>query len=154
MKTLREAEKRAKGEGGRDAWSLTLLKRSGGSLQVTAKWSLLAVFDDLRRFLGSANVSRRAAYNILGWFADVPRDRTLVESMLSFRMRRQTQSLEARSAAAQVARKLVSAAFDQGQRPAGVDPLHWLRDFMLAAEFMAREVRHDTGSASNLGMQA
>jgi len=154
MKTLREAEKRAKGEGGRDAWSLTLLKRSGGSLQVTAKWSLLAVFDDLRRFLGSANVSRRAAYNILGWFADVPRDRTLVESMLSFRMRRQTQSLEARSAAAQVARKLVSAAFDQGQRPAGVDALHWLRDFMLAAEFMAREVRHDTDSASNLGMQA
>ncbi|MFT7931933.1 hypothetical protein ACMYLP_23145, partial [Salmonella enterica subsp. enterica serovar Enteritidis] len=35
---LQAAEKRAKEEGGRDAFSLTVVKRAGGALSFTAKW--------------------------------------------------------------------------------------------------------------------
>ena len=38
LRELRSAEARAKGPGGRDAFSLTLMKRSGGILQFTDKW--------------------------------------------------------------------------------------------------------------------
>ena len=35
---LHAAEQRAKNEGGRDAFSITVIKRSGGALRLTAKW--------------------------------------------------------------------------------------------------------------------
>lgn len=150
MRELRVAEKRAKGEGGRDAWSLTILKRSGGTLHVTARWGAIALFDDLRKFLGGEEVSRRAAYNVLDWFADVPADKALVESLLSFRMRRQSASRGAKDAAHGLAQRLSAAAFDDTQlavRPSGFVPMLWLRDFMLAAEFLARETRHGNAVA-------
>jgi CRISPR-associated protein Cmr2 len=153
LKSLREAEQRAKNNGGRNAWSLTLLKRSGGQLQVTAKWAHLPLFEELRDFLGSAGVSRRAAYNVLDWFADVPGEPTLIEAMLRFRMQRQSQTRNAREAAVRVAKGLVDAAFDRGGQFSAPEALDWLKSFMLAAEFMAREVRYSAGSNSGDGDQ-
>jgi CRISPR-associated protein Cmr2 len=153
MRELRAAEKRAKSEGGRDAWSLTLLKRSGGALQVTAKWSLLPLFDELRRFLGAGDVSRRAAYNVLDWVDDVPGDPALIGALLSYRMQRQSASQAAKKQAASLAARLVAGAFDDSARPDAQAGLGWLRDFMLAAEFMAREVRHGADAGLPVGEQ-
>lgn len=38
IRELRAAEQRAKNEGGRNAFSITVIKRSGGALRLTAKW--------------------------------------------------------------------------------------------------------------------
>ena len=40
LRTLREAEKRAKHKGGRDAFSITLVKRGGGASELTLPWRL------------------------------------------------------------------------------------------------------------------
>jgi CRISPR-associated protein Cmr2 len=46
LRELRLAEQRAKIEGGRNAWSLVFIKRSGGAVNLTAKWGgPLAVFE-------------------------------------------------------------------------------------------------------------
>ncbi|MDT8410437.1 MAG: type III-B CRISPR-associated protein Cas10/Cmr2, partial [Wenzhouxiangellaceae bacterium] len=64
LRELRRAEKRAKTEGGRDAFSLTVVKRSGGALGLTAKFGrALARLIQLRDFLAEPGVSRRAVYN-------------------------------------------------------------------------------------------
>ena len=161
MRHLRAAEVRAKESGGRNAWSLTLVKRSGGLLQVTAKWDYLALFEDLRFFLASEAVSRRAAYSILDWIADVPTDvPSMITAILAYRLERQSQSANTRAAAPQLAKRLVEAACYQGidsPRQAGngladtqgmhVD-LRWLSSFMLASEFMAREVRQGRNAES------
>ena len=52
---LRSAEKRAKNEGGRDAFSLTVIKRSGGALVLTAKWGEpVAVLNAVIEFLATS----------------------------------------------------------------------------------------------------
>jgi len=40
LRSLRAAEKRAKNQGGRDAFAITLLKRSGGATELTLPWRL------------------------------------------------------------------------------------------------------------------
>ncbi len=86
LRELRSAEKRAKTEGGRNAFSIALMKRAGGTTRFTAGFgfggpgwepsetaptSLDALFA-LRDTLATEGVSRRAAYNILAWLPDLP----------------------------------------------------------------------------------
>jgi len=147
MRELRAAEKRAKDAGGRDAFSLTIVKRSGGALHLTAKWGEpLELLHALRRFLGHAEVSRRAVYNSLEWMADLPQnDEQMLAAMLAYQLDRQAGG-DARKVhrIPDLARRLARLAFDDAQRPApcaGEARLGWLAHFMSAAEFLAREVR-------------
>jgi CRISPR-associated protein Cmr2 len=147
MRELRMAEQRAKGDGGRDAFSLTIVKRSGGALTVTAKWGEpVRLLHDLRRFLGADGVSRRAVYNSLDWLKDLPQDQpAMLESMLAYQLARQADSSAGKSHdVSGLARRLARLAFNDKLRPAassGNDRLDWLTHFMSAAEFLARETR-------------
>ncbi len=144
MRKLREAEKRAKQLTGKDAWSLVVLKRGGGALCVTAKWSEpLRLFVALRDLLAREDVSRRAAFHVSEWLDDVPGDRPeMVTAMLVYQMKRQCASDEAEKLTDKIAPALVQEAFKASNRLQNVDPLPWLADFMMAAEFLAREQRH------------
>lgn len=152
LRALRAAEARAKASGGRDAFSLCVVKRSGGELTVTAKWGRpLETLHDLRRFLGADGVSRRAVYNSLDWLKDLPPDnQDMLSALLQHQLRRQAQGEEAKSRAVDLAQRLAALAFDDAAHPshpqhrdgrAVNDHLQWLAHFMGVAEFLAREVR-------------
>jgi CRISPR-associated protein Cmr2 len=140
---LRAAEQRAKRHGGRDAWSLALIKRSGGAVHLTAKWGEpLDALGALREFVADPAVSRRAVYNTLDWIDSVPSGAvSLIEKLLAYQLQRQADSDPARGRAPHLARRLVAIAFNPKLRPEAADPVGWLKDFLLAAEFLAREVR-------------
>jgi CRISPR-associated protein Cmr2 len=144
MRELRAAEKRAKALAGKDAWSLAVLKRGGGALYVTAKWGEpLRLFGALRDLLARDDVSRRAAFHVSEWLHDVPADqRDMVEAMLVYQMQRQCASDEAKALVRDIVPALVREAFEKPNRLPQVAPLAWLADFMMAAEFLAREQRH------------
>ena len=93
LRELRATEKRAKNEGGRDAFSINLLKRSGGAVHLTLPWLApneiapgkkweAALQGDLMdtpmalllklRGLFSGTTSRRAAYLTQGWLEGLP----------------------------------------------------------------------------------
>jgi CRISPR-associated protein Cmr2 len=144
LRELREAEKRAKNEGGRDAFSITVIKRSGGALYLTAKWDKpgrgepIALLADLMAFLRDPGVSRRAVYNSLAWLTDLPEpagDGAMLESLLAYQLARQADK-GAKVFAPDLARRLAAGTLMQsGQR------LGWLQNFMTVAEFLARETR-------------
>jgi CRISPR-associated protein Cmr2 len=143
MRELRAAESRAKSEGGRDAFSITVMKRSGGALRFTAKWEgHLTLLGDLRAFLTGEAVSRRAVYNSLEWLRDLPEpegDGAMLETLLAYQFRRQTRKEGAADAADPVgtlARRLTELAMAQPKCR-----LDWLGKFLTVAEFLAREAR-------------
>ncbi len=144
LRELRAAERRAKQLPGKNAWSLTVLKRGGGALYVTARWGEpLILFDTLRKLLAYEDVSRRAAYHLVDWLDDVPPDQPeMVKTLLIYQMQRQCDSAKARQQVAELVPRLVDLAFDGTHRPSEEKPLEWLANFMLAAEFLAREARH------------
>jgi CRISPR-associated protein Cmr2 len=142
LRELRAAEKRAKTEGGRNAFSITVLKRSGGMLAVTAKWGkALALLLDLQNFLADPAVSHRAVYNSLVWLKDLPSDASIdmLGSLLAYQFRRQTATDEAweRLDGAKLCKGIAELACNQN----GQDRLDWLSRFMGVAEFLAREAR-------------
>jgi CRISPR-associated protein Cmr2 len=150
MRELRDAEQRAKKEGERDAFSLTVIKRSGGALRLTAKWGELgettALLNDLRCFLAADGVSRRAVYNSLAWLKDLPPQHPqMLASLLAYQFDRQTdKTAKERHDVPGLARRLAALAFDDKAHPAtgrSQDHLNWLANFMGVAEFLARETR-------------
>lgn len=149
---LRAAERRAKGEGGRDAYCLTLAKRAGGTTHLLGNWRLDAGMDgdmglllDLRDLI-AWQVSRRAAYLLAESLRDLPAEQVALSSALAYRFGRQSKEeipdpamLAARLASTAVGR---SAGREEAEWPG---PNLWLRDMLLTAEFLAREGR--VGSA-------
>ena len=139
---LAAAEQRAKNEGGRDAFSITIIKRSGGALRLTAKWGdPVALLTDLRQFLAHEDVSRRAAYHTLQWLdaqtLPTPEgDGAMLQSLLAYQLDRQAGG-NARALAAALAQRLVQLTLGQPAK----DRITWLRNFISVAEFLAREVR-------------
>ena len=139
---LHAAEQRAKNEGGRDAFSITVIKRSGGVLRLTAKWGEpVALLNDLRSFLAHPDVSRRAAYHTLEWLdahtLPAPEgDGAMLQSLLAYQLDRQASG-HGKGQANTLARRLTTLTVAQpiGQR------IPWLRNFISVAEFLAREVR-------------
>jgi CRISPR-associated protein Cmr2 len=142
LRELRAAEHRAKDAGGRDALSLTLLKRSGGTLHFTAKWGeALSLIADLGAFLADPGVSRRAVYNSLDWLKDLAEpqdDGAMLERLLAYQLARQSDAKATRDHhdVPGLARRLAALALVQPR-----DRLSWLRDCLLVAEFLAREGR-------------
>lgn len=147
LRELREAEKRAKGEGGRDAFSITVIKRSGGALRLTAKWGEpVALLNDLCTFLADEGVSRRAVYHTLEWLkeTDLPvpdrdKDGAMLQALLAYQLDRQTDSKAkgAKTMIPRLAERLTQQTLDQDAQ----NRIAWLRNFLAVAEFLARETR-------------
>ncbi|KXW57583.1 CRISPR-associated protein [Ferrovum myxofaciens] len=139
MRELRAAEKRAKNEGGRDAFSITVIKRSGGALFLTEKWGEpVDLLGEMRKFLADSEVSRRAVYNSLEWLHDLPdpKDKPeMLESLLAYQLDRQSEG-NAKAQAPILAQRLAKLAAAQNK-----DGLNWLQNFLTVAEFLARETR-------------
>ena len=151
MGELRRAEKRAK-DAGRNAFDLTLIKRSGGSLHVTERWGQpMEVLLQVRDFLAEPGVSRRAVYNSLIWLKDLPdnADQEMLASLLAFQFRRQAQPKVLREHAVDdLAAELAALA----GKKVPTERRQWLERFLSVAEFLARETR--TSSASSEPMAA
>ncbi len=132
MRELREAEQRAKNDGGRDAFSLTVVKRSGGVLHLTADWGEpLELLLRMRDFLALPSVSRRAVYNSLVWLKDLPEnaDAEMLGSLLGYQFARQSRIRAIEVPA--LARRIASLAVC---RPAK-DRRSWLERYLGVASF-------------------
>ena len=145
---LHAAEQRAKNEGGRDAFSITVVKRSGGALRLTAKWGEpVALLNNLRAFLADEGVSRRAAYHTLQWLdgneLPQPLQGDMLQSLLTYQLDRQAQGAAAAQAPG-LAQRLTALTL---QQPKGKQ-IDWLRHFISVAEFLAREVRSTADEAA------
>ena len=142
LRELREAEKRAKHEGGRDAFSITVIKRSGGALQLTEKWGEpVALLDDLRAFLAHTDTSRRAVYNSLEWLVDLPDPHgkpQMLSSLLAYQLARQAAGT-LKVEAGRLAERLARLTADRPK-----DGLKWLENFLTVADFLAHETRGGT----------
>jgi CRISPR-associated protein Cmr2 len=149
LRELREAEKRAKNEGDRNAFSLTVIKRSGGALHLTGKWGQpLYLLTKFREFLAAPGVSRRAVYNSLVWLTDLPADADpdMLGALLGCQLKRQTEkeALDAHHLPV-LSHDLAALACSQPNR------IEWLGRFLSVAEFLARECRVATGKKAGAG---
>lgn len=164
LRTLRQAEKRAKTEGGRDAFSLTLLKRSGGAVELTAPWlpegsggwpgrhdsdlsdTPMGLLLRLRDRFGG-NTSRRAAYLTQGWLEALPTRaqigaetlEQLLAANLGQQLKRQGTNGDSamNESTGRALARLASAIASDHRGEADL-----IRDFLAVAEFLAREGRH------------
>jgi CRISPR-associated protein Cmr2 len=141
MRELRAAEARAKDAGGRDAFSLTVIKRSGGSLKLTEKWDQpVKLLQDMRALLADAGVSRRAVYNSLEWLKDLPEPADggeMLKSLLCYQLTRQADTdAQRRHPIPELAERLTVLAIAKPR-----DRLQALQRFLSVAEFLARESR-------------
>lgn len=158
LRTLRQAEKRAKNRGGRDAFAITLLKRGGGATDLTLPWRLAdkPELDDtpmqalaaLARLFAGDDTSRKAAYVTQGWLphlpstSQMPREelQALVTRNLAYQIKRQSAGDPiAKAQAPLLADKLAAIAFHP--RLGDTAPAETVRDVLAVAEFLARESR-------------
>lgn len=164
LKRLRDAERRAKNQGGRDAFAITLLKRSGSFSEFTCKWRLFTETDGEQRrtalpvplletpmglllrlrdaFAGS--LSRRAAYHIQSWVEQLPPP-ALVEDYESLLISNLIYQFYDRQGGGEetiaVARQLGKLAIAESRLQPSLNAAHFIRDFLTIAEFLAREGR-------------
>lgn len=154
---LDQAESEAKNKGGRDAFSLRVLKRAGGQVSITSKWfasekesSLhpITALMKMTRILGSKHLSRRAAYHVQDWLRQLPKpeginakgkkqegmDSQAYERMLIANIRRQFKQQGGHEEDLQEAEHCARIAIQQG----GCDVSGWLEGFLGVAEFLGR----------------
>lgn len=142
LRELRAAEQRAKQDGGRNAFSITIIKRSGGALQLTEKWGEpVNLLMAMRDFLASEDVSRRAVYHTLEWLneKELPADAFdcgMARDLLAYQLDRQARG-GTRQQVEELAARLVRLALAWPQE----NRIRRLRDFLSVAEFLAREPR-------------
>jgi len=163
LRTLREAENQAKNAGGRDAFSVRLLKRAGGAVHLVCPWfvsaenaepipqSPMGLLIRLRDILAGDGMSRRAAYLVQQWANQLPDAKilkgkehyeALLATTLTYQFERQSKGPE-RQANGELGRELASLVLQvQKQGCSGRErPDEFLADFLSVAEFLAREGR-------------
>jgi len=162
---LRAAERQAKEQGGRDAFALTLMKRSGGTSVFVGNWRLdaglahgdMGLLLRLRDLFARPELSRRAAYILAEVVRDMPVDQDALAAVIMRQFLRQglakvtdqatkkalqeeaealAQTLAGRAVGVQAATG-TSPASGTGWQAAG----SWLRDMFITAEFLARAGR-------------
>ncbi len=168
LRELRAAEARAKEQGGRNAFSISVVKRSGGALYLTARWGEpLALLLRLRNFLAEPATSRRAVYHVLRWLPDMPEpgdeeSRKMLAELLAYQFRRQCASKATRKTCdlSDLAKDLVDQAVahrasgEARKRCRDAPPstaLRWLENFLSVAEFLARQGRVGQAAAARAG---
>jgi len=165
LRVLRQTEKRAKQQGGRDAFAVTLLKRAGGAVELTCPWlfdpqrqdkaesltaSPMGLLLRLRDAFASPDLSRRAAYLIQDWAAKLP-DVTLLPDTasyqemlavnLAYQFARQSKGKENKEPHAALGRELAALALAVMARSGRDNPADFITDMLATAEFLAREGR-------------
>lgn len=164
LRELRSTEKKAKNEGGRDAISINLLKRSGGAVHLTLPWlqpgsnwpqalqgsltdTPVALLIKLQAIF-AGNTSRRAAYITQGWLTDLPSAAQIgMETLQDLLARNLAYQLERQGG--KTAGPLGSILAETACRIASQrqqEPAPLVRDLLGVAEFLAREGR--TGEPS------
>ena len=163
---LRNAEKAAKNQGGRDAFALTLMKRSGGYSRIVGNWRLeeglregdMGLLLRLRDLLAHPYLSRRAAYILSEVVKDIPPLEDAMTKVIWRQFLRQGLSKKAKgdlqllteakalasglSARACKAKDSLTAKQIESLKRAGWQPAGaWLRDMFITAEFLARAGR-------------
>jgi len=163
LRVLRQAEKRAKQAGGRNAFAVDVLKRGGGAIQLTCPWgpeeaeSLPTAMEpliELRNLMAQKRMSRRAVYLAQEWSRHLPSEdtlrqaggsgddfRSMLEKTLARQFRRQATSDEAAEAAARVAKEIVELALEVQGRTGRNKLTDFIVDYISVAEFLAREGR-------------
>lgn len=140
LRQLRIAESQAKNEGGRNAFSLRIIKRAGGEIGITDKWfhdpdtdikapELLSKTIDM---LSSDDTSRRAAYHSISWLKQLPPspNKAMLQANLAYQFGQQGGDKS-------LAYELASyAASNHPENPAET-----LENMLMVAEFLARETR-------------
>lgn len=157
LRELDRAEKRAKIEGGRNAFSLSVVKRSGGALYLTLPWRLedgaRAPILQLQQLAKAvAKGSRRATFNIMQWVKDLPLPGhlDLLETLLTHQFSQQKIDAPAATVVDAMRAWMESPGYaglkpDESknnlvdkQRNACVD---FLYNYLSTADFLAREGR-------------
>jgi CRISPR-associated protein Cmr2 len=150
LRELRAAEKRAKrdvkdGGGGRNAFSISIVKRSGGTLVFTAQWGdTMQLFEQLLHYLRDEGVSRRVVYHILEWLKDLEAQPNpeMLQSLLAYQLDRQAdKAAKEHHNLLNLAENLAKHTKDQGDKGKA-----WLENLLGVAEFLARETR--TGASA------
>lgn len=151
LRSLRQAEQRAK-EAGRDAFSLSIVKRSGGAISFTAKWdakgpptrSVLGVLGEMGRAFRE-KLSRRASYHLISWLEGVPLDapEDMLCALMTYQFERQRKD-KAHGSPDESWKQLAHALLDisQAMAPAecGGRP-GFIAAALSVSEFLAREGR-------------
>ncbi|MDP2605293.1 MAG: type III-B CRISPR-associated protein Cas10/Cmr2 [Deltaproteobacteria bacterium] len=164
LRNLREAELDAKNKGGRNAFSLRVLKRSGGRQDLTLPWSLgpeekdvstMHTLEALRKAI-EGDVSRRAAYQVEEWMRGFPllddetQLRTLIAENVAYQFNRKAHGNAKLSSenAERVARIAVLEAQRRLRSNENTEPgdlareaYKVVRGLLSTAEFLAREAR-------------
>ena len=159
LRALRQAEKRAKSVEGKDAFAVSLLKRSGGAVHLPCPWSLdqqagipqspMGLLIRLRDAFAGEGLSRRAAYLVQQWAGQLPDAEILgsaeayqkmLSDSLAYQFRRQS-SEKARKDNGALAEELIALALRAKGRTGYDQPHKFLIDFLSVAEFLARKGR-------------
>lgn len=169
LRELRRTEARAKAAG-RDSFAISLLKRSGGAVQLAAPWLApggagwenldldrlmhgpMGYLIRLTRAFGGEGFSRRAAYLTQDWIEDLP-DRRAVDSTgeyadllattLGYQFSRQApKGTNALALGRELGKLAVALTEGVPMQHAGPDPaVDRIHGFLAVAEFLAREGR-------------
>ncbi|MBZ0156064.1 MAG: type III-B CRISPR-associated protein Cas10/Cmr2 [Alphaproteobacteria bacterium] len=168
MRDLRATEKAAKAVPGKDAFSVRIDKRAGGTTHFTSSWMLegmstkelpveespMGAMLGLRNLLCREKMSRKAAYVLHDLFRDLPPDADILEKAMIFQLKRQGGK-EKEDVVRVLAQRLAKLAIEQAQVQEHPDektsksrgtvpkPNAWLQRLFITAEFLAREGRSE-----------
>ncbi len=175
LRQLRDAEKQAKNRGGRNAFAIRVLKRSGGMVELVNRWfdggdpaqglesTPIGMLLRLHEALANPQLSRRVAYLAQSWLPQLPppgefSDRALYEKLLAdnlaWQFARQCQRDDDKQRAKDLGRglgKLAVALAGLSSKPEEdkSTATDTIRDFLAVAEFLAREGRAGSGKEFN-----
>jgi len=149
LRTLRVAEKMAKDQGNRDAFAITLMKRSGGVQSFIGDWRLgsglkngdMGLLFRLRNLLATQDLSRRASYAISEIVPALPMEKDAIQATLMREFTRHglsnviQEAAEIKKEAAELARSLAERACTIN------NSADWLMKMFNTAEFLARSGR-------------
>ncbi|MEW6259420.1 MAG: type III-B CRISPR-associated protein Cas10/Cmr2 [Thermodesulfobacteriota bacterium] len=144
---LYAAESQAKNDGGRDAFCITVMKRSGGTHHFIGKWGLdtpwsesdMGLLFDLRKSF-ARDISRRTAYILEDILPKLPASPGALSGVLRYQFSRQSKGPDAEIG--DLPERLEAAARKRdGTDTTGRAGHEWLHTLILTAEFLAREGR-------------
>lgn len=164
LSELRGAEKRAKNEGDRDAFSITLMKRAGGRTHLTLPWfvedgagdvirqSPMGVLLSIRKAFADEHMSRRAAYLIQDWVKKLPSSemvggdegfKKMLAMNVAYHFRRQCREPSKRDTYGALGPALAEIALRVKGRVGKKDEKELVHELLTVAEFLAREGRFE-----------
>lgn len=179
LRQLRDAEKQAKNRGGRDAFAIRVLKRSGGMVELVSRWfggldpaqglesTPIGMLLRLQEALANPQLSRRVAYLAQSWLPQLPPpdefkdDPALYEKLLAdnlaYQFARQfhgDKDKKDKQRAADLGQGLGKLAVTLAASPTKPEEDRgtapdFIRDFLAVAEFLAREGRANSDKEFN-----